>query len=424
MNTFGTPTVQFPLVDPRCVREHRARFRRDLFSELDRANSYYSMAGRWPDVGWLLVDRASYDRICSASASGAYVSNLQLTMCDFVNPKVVVSDLSIVQARCVTRGLAADPSAIYLLQVTNRQGVLYNPWFQAPISAQYNVRAPAYDGSYYYGSLTGANNTDAWTWDEMVGDMWAQAGGLLGTYPGLPVAPIGAPEGWVFAGVPLWPAVGRTLDYLGLAVSGAYPSYSIVILGAPDAAYTALQAKYVPYLEDSMEYVEGGSGRAPSQVIVYFHRRNAVYGTEETVTYNSFQWQNTPLYSVTIPAPAQFTNSLGVGYLWADYTVRHDQNGNPLATDVTAAHAIAVERVRQYFNVIYRGTAGFMRDTYSGVLPFATGSLVDGVRWFNTGILEGRDDRYAGWRTEVVRGYVWPEVVFPPQVESFPMQDG
>jgi hypothetical protein len=60
-----------------------------------------------------------------------------------------------------------------------------------------------------------------------------------------------------------------------------------------------------------------------------------------------------------------------------------------------------------------------MRQTYSGIIPFSTGSLVDGVRWFNTGCngdyQEGDNDnaRYSGWRTEIIRGYVWDEVMFP-----------
>lgn len=406
VNTFGTAKQQFALYDPRGVRQHRARFRRDLFPELDLANSYYSMAGRWPDVGWLLIDRKSLDQL------SPYSSGLQLTIGDFVNAPITVGDLSLVQARCVTRGLASDPAAIYLVQVTNNQGVLYNPWFQYPVNAQYNVRAPAYDGSYYTGSLTGPNNTDAWTWDGMVGDLWSRAGGLLGTYPHLPTAPIQAPEGFSFVGVPLWEAVSHVMDYLGMAVSGSFPSFAITVSGTPDAAYAALSSKYAKYLEDSMEYKDSGSGRVPSQVVVYFHRRNQVYGTEETARRDSLQWRGVPAYGVTVPAPAMFSAAAGTGFLWADYTVRYDADGNPLAADAAQAQATAVERAAQFFDTIYRGTQGYARSVYAGALPFTTGSLVDGVRWFNTGRLGSLQDEHCGWRTEVLRGYVWPEVTF------------
>lgn len=338
-------------------------------------------------------------------------------MCDFVNPPLIVSNLSIVQARCVTYGLAADPNAIYLLQVTNNKGVLHNPWFQFPVNVQYNVRAPAYDGSYYSGSLTGANNTDAWTWTGMIENMWNKASTLLGTYPGLPFTPNGAPEGFIFVGVSLLEALTNVLNYLGMTISGSYPSLTIVNAGSADTAYEALVTKYSKYLEDSMEYLDtgskAGSGRIPKEVIVYFHRRNTVYGTEETVRYNTPQWQNTPAYSVTVTAPATYSSAVGTGHIWSDYTVRHDQNGDPLAADVTQATAIARERADQYFNVIDQGTQGFMRNTYAGLLPFISGSLVDGVRWFNTGKLGSLDDKWSGWRTEIIRGCIWEEIKAP-----------
>jgi hypothetical protein len=88
-------------------------------------------------------------------------------------------------------------------------------------------------------------------------------------------------------------------------------------------------------------------------------------------------------------------------------------NGNPLAADITTAATVAAERALQFFNNIYRGTQGFMRHVYAGCLPFSTGSLVDGVRWFNTGMLGANDDKWCGWRTELIRGYIWEEATFP-----------
>lgn len=419
-NTFGpSSSQQFPLVDVRCVREHRERFRRDAFPELDRANSYYSMAGRWPDVGWVLLDRAAYNQL------NPYSNTMQLVMWDGVNAPIVLPNLSIVQARCVTRGVASDPNAIYLIQLTNNEGILYNPWFQFPVNVQYNVVAPAYPGNtatptgptYISGSLTGANGTDAWTWNGMVQDLWNKASALLGPYPGLPIVPNGAPEGFSFVGVPHWEALSRVMDYLGLAISGSFPNFTIVVPGAADAAYQALVTKYANNVEDSMEYLDVGSGRAPSSVVVFFNRRNQVYGTEETVRYSAGQWQNNPAYSVTVAAPATFSRAAGTGYIWSDFRVRVDQEGNVLAADVTQANAIAAERASQFFNTIYRGTQGFARSVYTGALNFTTGSLVDGVRWFNTGKL-GYDDPWSGWRTEVIRGYTWEEITFPLTVKG------
>ncbi len=393
-NTFGG----FSLIEPRPIREERERFRRQRIPELDLANSYYSLSGLWPDVGWLLIARKDYDQI------DPYATNLQLVLCDFVNEPLVVNNLTVVQARCVTRGLASDPNAIYLVQVANAEGIIYNPWFKFPTTSQYNVRAPAYDGSYYSGSL---NVGVAWTWDGMVGDLWNQASAILGAYPGLPIVPTGTPENFTFVGVSLWEAITRVLDLLGLSVAGDNDAFTIVVSGAADPVYEAL-ASSSP-LEDSMEYLDIGSGRVPKEVIVYFHRRNAVYGTEETVRADSLQWQGTPVYSVTVAAPADFASAVGTAWVWSDFAVRYDMDGNPLAADVTSAAAIAAERTTEFFNKIHEGTRGMSRDVYAGLIPFTTGSLVDGVRWYNTGL---HPDDYAGWRTEVVRGFVWEEATF------------
>ncbi len=410
-NTFGPPGVGYRLIDPRETRDHRQRFRRDEVPELRYANSYYSMTGRWPDVGWLLLDRDSYNRI------NKYATNLQLKIEDFVNPPLTITNLSIVQARCVTTGLSSDTNAVYLIRVTNNQGVLYNPWFQFPVNAQYNVRAPAYPQEYYSWSMNGAV---AWTWSTMLGNLWALAPNQLGTFPGLPTTPLGTPENFIFCGEPLWEVIGRILDHLGMAVANEYPTFRIVVPGSADSSFTTLQTRYNQYLEDDMEYIDGGSARVPSQVVVFFHRRNSIYGTEETVRSDNYQWQRVPAYSVTVNAPAPFSSSAGVAYIWDDFTVRYDHDYLPIAADVTTANLIAVERATNFFSTIFRGTRGYMKQVYSGIIPFNTGSLVDGVRWYNTGCngsYEGDNERYAGWHTEIIRGYVWDEAMFPTYSE-------
>jgi hypothetical protein len=183
------------------------------------------------------------------------------------------------------------------------------------------------------------------------------------------------------------------------------------VCGATDAVYSALVTKYAGALEDTMEYLDTGSGRVPSQVVVYFHRRNQVYGTEETVRDDAQQWQNTPLYSVTVPSP--YPNAAGTAFIWADFTVRYDMDGNPVAADVATAATIAAERATQFFNTFYRGTQGIARSVYTGLIPFTTGSLVDGVRWYNTGLIDPDNDEWSGWRTEVIRGYMWEDATFP-----------
>ncbi len=396
LNTFGTPTFKFPLVQPHQMARVRARFGRSAVEELKYANSYYSLSGLWPDVGWILLDRSSYVEL------DPYATNLQLE----INDLVTISNLTVVQARCLSSGITSDQNSIYLVQLTNGIGALYNQWFQTPVNVQYNVRAPAYPDSYYDSTL---NSGTAWTWDLMVRDLWQRAPLQLGTYPGLPITPTGTPEDYIFVGVSLWEAITHILTHLGLTVTGNYPSLGISVSGSADASLTALQAKYAGALEDDMQYLDGGSGRVPGSVVVYFNRRNEYYGTEQTVTKNTLQWQTTPAYSVTILAPAQFSGAVGVGHLWSDFTVRYDVNNFPLAADVATAATEAAERAAQFYKDIFRGTQGYMRQVYAGALPFETGSLVDGVRWYTVPSLP-----QGAWRTEVIRGYTWPEAMFMP----------
>jgi hypothetical protein len=408
MNTVGQLYVQgqqaavtIPLYDPRSVRTDRLRFRRDTIPMLDRANSLYVPVGRWPTRGWLLLRRGDYDQL------NAYGTNLQLDISDTSRPDNVnsMSNLAIVQARCVTRGLASDPNALYLVEVTDGRGILYNEWFQAPTTSIYNIRAPAYPQMFHTTSMNGGTT---WTWETMLSNLWSQMVTQLGgSWPGFPsgfLAPSGIPEGFWFPGVPVWYALNDILEYLGLTVdcdlTRSQP-FTVVRPGDVDNAFTALQLRYASNLEDDLEWIDNGAGRVPKTVQVLFRRRNDQYGSEETVTRDSavyHQWSMNPYYIVTINSP--FTSAVGNHYIWSDFTVRYDMDNNALPDDVVLANTIATERVGQYFAKVYRQTSGYMTQVYAGALPFTTGPQVDGVCWYQ----DYNSQDWGGWRTKIVRG--------------------
>lgn len=400
MNTFGSATQQFPLVDPREVVDARQRFRRSALPSLARANSFYAPSGRWPARGWVLLDRASYDKL------SAYSTDFVLTIGDVqqANNVQALRNLSMVQAQCVTRGIESDANALYLIELTDDRGVLANNWFQAALTTQYNIRAPGYPQTFYPWSM---NNGTTWTWATMLQDMWEKlaTGALLGSWPGMPAGftATGTPEGYWLLGVAGWATFVDVVEHLGLAVAynptTATSPYTLVVDGAVDATFTALQARYAATnLEDDLEWKDIGAGRVPGSVTVAFRRRNAVYGSEEAVRYDSpRQWESSPYYAINITAPSVFTGATGTHLIWSDYTVRYDMDGSAFASDTATALQIATERVTQYYDRIYSGTVGFMTQTYSGALPFTTGSQVDGVRWWYTG-----ED--GGWRTQIVKG--------------------
>jgi hypothetical protein len=402
----GFAEVTAFLHDPVPERFNRARFWRDPIPNLKYANSVCCPAGRWPLRAFVLIKRFDYNAI------NKYATNLQLQIQDFNvagSTPVLFQNLAIVQARCVSTGQIADPNAIYLVELTDGRGIVYNQWFQYPTTSDYNVRAPAYPQKFYDGSLQGGAT---WAFSDILADLWLQMGEFLGDYPNLPITPTGTPENFIFPGTSAWEALNDILDLLGLQIAAdltkSSDPYTIVVDGMADPALTNLQSKYLTLLEEDLDWIDQGSGRVPAQVTILFHRRNEYYGTEETVRKDSFQWSTTPFIGVSVAAPALFAGSVGTHYLWDDFTIRFDIDNNPLAADVTTANAIATERASQYYNRVYRGTQGFMRQIYAGTLPFVTGSLVDGVLWRE----DHRQRQRKGWVTELIRGPQppWPEV--------------
>jgi hypothetical protein len=380
----------FPLYDPRFEQASRRRFFRQNIPALRFANALYCPLGQLPCRGWFLIRREDLDDI------DTYSTDLALTI-----NNLTFSGLTVVQSRCVSTGSAGDPDAIYLVLATDARGVLENQWVSFPTDSAYNIRAPAYPQEFYEFSLDAGS---PWTWSTMIENLWEQMP-LLGAFPGLPATPAGTPEGWWLAGQGAWPALCAILDQVGFAVgcdlTSATP-YTIVQPGAADPDQGAAALAYRTLLEDDLEYVDTGSGRVPGLVTVYFHRRNEIYGTEETIRRDTGQWADSVLYEVTLAAPAAFAAAAGTHHIWSDFTVRHDVDGVPLATDVATAAAIATREVDAYFARIYRSTLGSMHRVYATALPFTTGSQVDGVAW-RMDFQSGRK----GWITEVIRG-VWP----------------
>ena len=411
-NAFGPggSSLSVPLYDPRPEEAGRARFRRDKIPELAYANSIYIPGGKWPSRGWILLRRSDLNLLPNlySRSFSLYLEDFRQRQ-NFSSGKITLKNLSIVQARCVSRGIDSDANAIYLVELTDPIGILYNRWFQYPTTSQYNLRSPAYPDLFY------ENTTDAgaaWDWSSLVGDLWTQMGTFLGPYPGLPIAITDRPEGWTFTGCSAWEAMVAVLNLIGLEVATDLTQdnpYTIVQPGAADATYAQIAGRYSALLEDDMEWIDVGAGRVPKEVVVYFRRRNQYYGTEETVRRDGLQWVTNYVYPITVAAPAQFSAAQGTHYIWSDFTVRYDVDNNPLAADVATAATVAASETAAYFNRVYRNTLGYLWQLYGGLVPFATGSQVDGV-CFRQDFRDYHERQ--GWLTEITRGPQppWPMV--------------
>lgn len=389
---------------------------------LDRANSFYCPVGRHPARGWILLRRYDYNLLSK------YSTTLQLNISNAGGPFNVapLNKLSIVNAQCVTRGLSTDPSALYLVEITDRRGILCNNYMDFPLRKSYNIRSQAYPETFMLESMNdydqphpSAGSKTTWTWTTMIEDIWDEMSTHLGSFPGLPFAPIGTPEGFFLQGVSAWTALNDILDTLGMTVAcnlvDSSP-YTIVKIGQTDAAFTVLRLLYTTNgnLEDDLEWIDAGAGRVPGTIIVLFRRRNNVYGTEETTPYRNDamaeQWVMGDHYAVSITVG---TGGVGKHYIWSDYTVRADDNSNVMGADATYATRIAIERSYQYLRKIrWIGTTAdliptsgtSMEQTYTGALPFRTGSQVDGIAWTQ----DYSNQAWQGWKTKIVRGPLPP----------------
>lgn len=406
-NAFGDSVQQYPLIDPRSVRENRKRFRRDTIVPLEYANSFYCPAGRQPCRGWILLARGDYDKL------NQYSTQLQLTIGapNYPDNVQTLQNLSIVHAQCVTRGLASDPNAIYLVELTDARGVLANKWFQQPTVSMYNVWQPGFQQLFYPQSL---NDGAPWDWTGILQDLWNQMPSL-GAWPLFNAdSPdyLPPPEGIWFQGVSVWHALCDILDHLGLTVTcnlaqnpSGQQAFNIIAQGAPDTAFSAQQQRYTTNIEDDLEWIDIGASRVPAFVVVLFRRRNTIYADGNPVTYlsgkmSATQWGMTTYYSVTTEAPSiGGISTSGIHYIWSDFTVRYDGSNNPLSADASKASALAVVLTDRYFDRIYYRLSGFMSQTYAGALPFITGSQVGGVCYYQ----DYRHDDRQGWRTQIVR---------------------
>jgi hypothetical protein len=135
------------------------------------------------------------------------------------------------------------------------------------IARQYNVRSSPGSASYVATSL---NAGTAWTWEEMVQDLWNE----VDPNPiALPFVPDGTPEGFIFQEWKAWDALTHVLQRLACAVryNPALGTYTIVRLGEEDANAT----KILRQIRDRLiwdEYpIEPARTRLPEKVRVVFN---------------------------------------------------------------------------------------------------------------------------------------------------------
>lgn len=359
--TFGNQ----PCLDPIAVWEFCRSCDLPTDPWFGRANSFQCPAGMDHGRGYLLMAKGDLDRL-------TFSRNYDLVFA--YDSKVTLKNLLVVSVHCVTPGNAGSDDAAFLVEVADRRLLAKN----SAIDAAYNVRKkPASEGDEYWSGTGGS-----WTWSTMIGDIWGNVA-ELGTFPGLPYTPHGAPENWKFWGSNAWDALGQVLRRVNciLCYDPTRDTFSIERLGEAETAMNTLQTKFS---NDRVwdGYVETPSkSRLPGNVRVHFWTQPLPTGSSP--------------YTYTTVADPDYDKLFSydddaVGMVYDDLPAVLSGG-----SENSAARALrATDRAREYYRALKKGVSGKLQ-IYHDLRAFRTSGQIKAVIW---------EDLGSGYKTEIVRG--------------------
>lgn len=208
-----------------------------------RTDNWYGQANHFicplniPGTGKILLNRDTLDALDLESGDEFRT----LTITDNKGGEVKLAKVLIVGHEvAVTTGAAesstTDPNMVYLVSIADPRWLYFDRGM--PKTKAYNLRGDD-DGKYITSTL---NSAAAWTWQQLLDDLWPSG---LGTSPTLPFAPDGTPEGFWFKEYYPLNAYLYVLKRLciGLKYDPVADDYELLRLGnTSDATYTAWQA--------------------------------------------------------------------------------------------------------------------------------------------------------------------------------------
>ncbi len=380
-----------PAIPPNQVRDHCSRqgLPNDWYGQ---PNGYLNMLGVESGRGVVLLSRASLDKITLDGERDLVLSADSARLGGRALPPATVTlkNLHITRARCLTPGMRSDPAATYLVDLADRRALAA---FRV-VNAGFNVRVPSGSGAYDPATLVSTGPDTPWTWSGMVGSLWA-ACDLLGSYPGLPYAPDGAPLNVCFYDSPAMTALGATLADLGLALRPDLEAatFSIVDLAdddlANEAILTANDSTIRIYDDDE---ILPTYGRIPAKARVRFRQMiGAAF------------WGGDTFYTVDVTDPngvAAGADPDSVVILDDDYTAYYNTAGS--LQNGAALTARAAERAEAYFDQL---RASQFRRVFGMPIPgLSPGPRVRSVFFGDRG--RGAVTQDGGLLTEVMRSPV------------------
>lgn len=345
------------------------------------ANGYRCPLGAAPGTGAVLLRASDYQRLAAGEAYSLIANG--------GTDPLVVQRLFVTGAEEVAKGYAGDPAGVWLVRFADVRQTFTN----IPINKRYNVRfqigVNGWSSLNFY--LDSTNGGTAWTWTEMVGDLWGLISGL-GAFPGLPFTPNGTPNNFDFRPVGYaWQSLNSLLLRLGCAVryDPIKDNFSVVRIGDTDTRLTDYRDVYESQIIEDVTPYESPHVYLPAQVRVRFNRLQVSRGTEPEIPASGNYTENA-YYDVDVspvsPYPAKVAGSVAV--VWDDLPALWSiDNANP--DNISDLYDRAAERADDWYRMMTDGDAwGQNRrvTTYAGILPdFIPGEKCKLVEWIDNG---------------------------------------
>lgn len=339
-----------------------------------RANHFTCPLGGQPGRGYLILKRGDLDKLGIGGDAEAFqtlkivaVGTSAITM-----PKIVMTG----HLEAIHPGADGDATTRYLVEIADRRWL---EWERGePLYVAYNCRSDA-TGDYVEATT---NSGTAWTWNEILDDIWPTT---LGTVPTLPFTPHGDPETFWYQGETRLQAVDPFLTRLVCAL------------------------RYDP-VADTFDIVQLGAAAAPSDATLDGLKKHRVYDTypmtpRTSILPETIRVQHRVKRSYTDGTLPYYTQDVTVdpaaGPVAADTIVllRDDliaqYNGTSI-TNTTDLQARRDERAEDYIRKRRYFDRGELR-TYAGArsLHECLGSRWRAVAWKDMG---------RGMLTEIVSG--------------------
>ena len=249
---------------------------------------------------------------------------------------------------------------------------------------KFNVRCPPTVTSgtvqTYYADSRNAGSD--WTWETAFDVLVTDCTDLTAT--NLPWTPGHKPENRLYVGIRSIDALNQYLESIGcrLARNWSTGAFTVVRLGATDAAYTTLRdanwtgTNFVIFDEDPQTW---DHGRVPSQVTVYFSKVREYYGTELVTRADAGNNDAmlTPISRSVTAASLGFSDvsgATGDEPIWSSIPAVVDFDGTETATSVTDTTAAADVEADRFYRKLMPRTR--MHRIHTGIVAFHTGSMV------------------------------------------------